>query len=208
MAETVKHATVLDTGQQQLGGVYAKALLAAAQDAGIADQLLAEFDAFMELLAQLPQLEGTLSSPRIPTEVKLSALDKLLQGRTSPTLLNFLKVLCRRRRFDCIHAVHEAAHKTFNELMGRVVVQVTTATPMDDNVRARMVERLQESLGKQVVLRAEIDPQLIGGLVIRVGDTRYDASLANELNLLRETVAERSAQAIRDATEQFETRES
>ena len=205
MAETYQHDTVFDTGQQHLGVVYAKALLAAAADAGIADHVLGELDGFAELLDQLPQLEGTLASPRISLELKLQTLDKVLQGKASATFANFLKVVCRRRRFDCFRAIHQAAHERFNEMTGRVVVQVASAAPLDDAVQQRLAERLQELLQREIVLRLQVDPELIGGLVVRVGDTRYDASLANQLTRLRESVVERTAQVIRETTDRFET---
>jgi F-type H+-transporting ATPase subunit delta len=208
MAATIQHETVLDTGQQQLGLVYAKALVAAAEDAGIGDQVLEELDSFVELLDQLPSLEGTLASPRVPVEVKLSTLDKVVQGKCSATLSNFLKVVCRRRRFECIRAIHRATHERFNELTGRVVVQVTSAAPLDEAIQQRLAERLGTLLQRQVVIRLQIDPELIGGLVVRVGDTRYDASLANQLLRLRDSVVERAAAAIRESSDRFEVREA
>jgi F-type H+-transporting ATPase subunit delta len=203
MAETVRHSTVFDAGQQRLAAVYAKALLSAAADADIEEQVLAELDAFVQLLGQLPQLAASLHAPRVPLDRKFEMLDKALRGQVSATLRNFLKVLCRRRRFDCIDAVHRAAHKQFNDLTGRIAVQVTTASPLDEPLLARMIQRLEAALGKRVVLETRIDGNLIGGLVVRVGDTRYDASLASQLMQLRDSAVEGTTRAIRQDQMRF-----
>ena len=92
MAQTVKFDTVFDVGRDQVGGVYAKALLAASEKAGNTQSVLEEFDAFLsELLDRLPRLEATLAAPRVPLETKYAMLDRVVKGRASDTFLNFLK---------------------------------------------------------------------------------------------------------------------
>jgi F-type H+-transporting ATPase subunit delta len=208
MPEIPRQPTTLDSGQQQAGTVYAKALLATASKAGQADSVLEEFDAFLsDVLDPLPALEATLASPRVPLEAKIEMLDKALAGRASETLLNFLKVVCRRRRFDCIRAMNQAAHRLFLEMTGRVAVQIRTATPISDELQQRVASRLEEMLGKRVVVSTSVEEQLIGGLVVRVRDTVYDGSLAHRLKALRETAVENVAQVIGQSVKQFEIEE-
>jgi F-type H+-transporting ATPase subunit delta len=205
MAVEVRQPTVLDTGQQHLGMVYAKALLDTAAKAYLADQVLDEFDSLVwDVLEKLPRLEAALASPRVPLEAKLVMLDRAFAGKMSVTLLNFLKVVCRHRRFDCVRAMNQAAHKLFNEMTGRVDVLVRTATPLTDELRRQVIQRLEEALGKQVNLHVATDERLIGGLVVRVGDTVYDVSLLSQLNRLRTAAMETSARAISGAFERFE----
>lgn len=207
MAEPVKHETVLDTGQQQLGTVYAKALLGAAVAAGDAEGVLAEFDAFIvDVLDRLPRLEQVLAAPRVPLESKLSMLDKALGDRASRTMLNFLKVVCRRRRFDCVRAMHRAAHRLFNEMTGRVAVQIRTAAAVDDALYRRVAERLEELLHRKVIVTSQVDEQLIGGIEVRVGDTIYDGSLAGRLKSLRSVAVESAARAIAQSADRFDAR--
>jgi F-type H+-transporting ATPase subunit delta len=103
----------------------------------------------------------------------------------SPQLLNFLKVLARRGRFEAVRAVRHASRKIFNDLRGRVEVFVTTAAPLSDAIRDLVLAKLKSSLKSEIDLKTHVDPNLLGGLRIRVGDTVYDGSLANQLARLR-----------------------
>jgi F-type H+-transporting ATPase subunit delta len=204
MSEPVRQPTVFDTGQEHVGAVYAKALLGAATKAGQAVAVIAELDAFVaDVLERLPDLEAMLASPRVPVEAKLSLLDKSLSGRMSGTLLTFLKVVCRHQRFDCVRAVSRAARQQLNELEGRIDVQVCTPTPLSGEVRELVTQRLELLLGKRVNLFVRDDESLIGGLVIRVGDMVYDASVANGLKRLRAAAVDLVVHAVRESLDRF-----
>ncbi len=204
MSEPVRQATIFDSGQEHVGAVYAKALLGAAAAAGQADAVVEELDSFVaDVLDRLPVLEATLASPRVPMEAKLALLDKGLGGRMSDTLLNFVKVVCRHQRFDCLRAVRRAAELLWNEAQGRVDVQVRTPAPLDAGQYELVTRRLETLLGKQVNLDVQEDESLIGGLVVRVGDMVYDASVANELNRLRDSATDAVVHAVRKSSNRF-----
>lgn len=202
MAETGQ-STVFDTGQQYLGSVYAKALLGAGQKSGNAEQLLNELEGVVELVRELPSLGVTLEAPRVPLEAKERLLDNALGGKVATQLLHFLKVLARRGRTDCLRAIAVSARQQFNLLHDRVEVQVQSAEPLDDEAVAEVTAKLQERLGKQVDLKLAVDPELIAGLVVRVGDTVYDGSLANRLTRMRETMVGKTTQQISAGVERF-----
>jgi len=207
MAE-VKQPTVFDSEQKHLGDVYAKALLGATEIAGNTKQVLDEFDALVgDVLDKLPKLEAALASPRVPEEAKLDMLDRAFAAKMSVTLLNFLKVVCEHRRFDCVRAMNRAANVLRNELTGWVDVRITTVEPLTDELCERVTDRLEALLGKKVNLVTEIDADLIGGLEVRVGDTVYDASVLGRLVRLREEAVDRTSQAIRQSLDRFETAE-
>ncbi len=201
MSEPVRQPTVFDSGQERVGAVYAKALLGAAAPAG---QAVEELDSFVsDVLDRLPNLEATLASPRVPFDAKRALLDKSLSGRMSGTLLTFLKVVCRHGRFDCLRAVRRAARQQLNELEGRVDVQVRTPAPLSGEVRALVTRRLESLLGRQVNLFVQEDESLIGGMVVRVGDVVYDASVANELRRLRESAVDLVVHSARESLDRF-----
>jgi len=207
MAE-VKQPTVFDSEQKHLGDVYAKALLGATEIAGNTKLVLDEFDALVgDVLDKLPKLEAALASPRVPEEAKLDMLDRAFAAKMSVTLLNFLKVVCEHRRFDCVRAMNRAANVLRNELTGWVDVRITTVEPLTDELCERVTDRLEALLGKKVNLVTEIDADLIGGLEVRVGDTVYDASVLGRLGRLREEAVDRTSQAIRQSLDRFETAE-
>lgn len=200
----VRHTTVLDTSVQHLGKVYGKALLGAAEKAGVSSTVLDELDSVVDdVLPRLPQLESLLASPRVPADTKEAILDRAFQGRMSPLLLNFLKVLTRRRRFECLRAVRNALHELYNELHGRVDVDVRTAVELDPDAIALVTNRLKAALNREVRIAVTLDPDIVAGLVIRVGDTVYDGSVARQLQQLRSEVLSRAGQTLRTATDRF-----
>jgi F-type H+-transporting ATPase subunit delta len=203
MAET-KHDTVFDTGQQYLASVYAKALLAASENAGETEAVLEGLQSLVDdVLEQAPGLESTLASPRVPLEAKEKMLQAAFAGRTPATFLTFLKVICRRGRFDCLRAILRATRKQYNELRNRVEVQVSTADPLNAEDLEATTNQLRIALGRDVDVQVNIVPDLIGGLVIRVGDTVYDGSVANRLKKLRDDMVAQSSQQIRSELDRF-----
>jgi F-type H+-transporting ATPase subunit delta len=204
MSEPVRQPTVFDSGQEHLGTQYARALLGAAARDGQAAAVVEELDAFIvEVLDLAPRLEAALASLRVPVAAKLGLLDKALAGRMSGTLLTFLKVVCRHRRFESLRAIRKAARQQLNESIGRVDVQVRTPMPLSDDVHELVTRRLESLLGKRVHLVVRLDASLIGGLVVRVGDTVYDASVARGLSRLRERALDEVARAVRESLDRF-----
>jgi F-type H+-transporting ATPase subunit delta len=194
----------LDAGRQHLGTVYAKALLGAADKAGQADDVVEGLESLVaDVLDKLPQLEETLKTPRLSHEERLPIIDKVFGGKLSATTLTFLKVLSKHGRLDCLRAIARAARKQLNSQRGRVEVLVETAYPISNPIRERITSRLTQLLGRQVMLTAEVNEDLLGGLVVRVGDTVYDASLAARLKKMEQVTLDHTKQAIRASLDRF-----
>lgn len=195
---------IVDSGLQHLGSVYAKALLGAAEKAGQAQQVLEELESLVnDVLDKLPQLEAALGSPRLSVEEKTALLDRAFGGRMSATMLHFLKVVARHGRLDAVRAILQAARKLYNQMRGRVEVRVETAYPLSNPLRERIVNRLQQMLGRELVLTAVVNEDLLGGLVVRIGDTVYDGSLAARLKNMQEVTLEHTKHSIRQSLERF-----
>jgi F-type H+-transporting ATPase subunit delta len=193
-----------DSGRQQVGAVYAKALLGAAEKAGQADLVVEELESLVaDVFNRLPQVEMTLASPRLSHEERLPILDRAFSGRMSPTALQFLKVVSKHGRLDCLRAIARSARKQLNELRGRVEVLVETAQPLSNPLRERIVARLTQLLGREVIVTSRINEDLLGGVVVRVGDTVYDGSLAAQLKRVGQVTLEHTKQQIRESLERF-----
>jgi F-type H+-transporting ATPase subunit delta len=183
MTEPVKHETVLDTGAEQLGKTYARALLGAARNAGVVDQVIEQLGVLVdEYLGGSPQLRAAFASPRIDEEEKVQVIDRIFGDEFEPILVKFLKVMAARGRLGYVGAVRDAADGLHDEILGRVVASVRTAVPLDDALRSQISGQLGSLMNKQVRLRESVDPDLIGGMVIRVGDKVFDSSVANRLD--------------------------
>ncbi len=204
MAKSRTNSDTIDAGRQRLGTVYAKSLLGAAEKAGQADQVVEELEAIVaEVLGKLPKLDEALMSPRLTHEERLPILDKAFGGRVSDTTLTFLKVTSKHGRLDCLRAIARSARKLLDTMRGRVEVIVETAYPLNNSLRDRIVGRLTELLGRQVNLSMAVNEDLLGGLVVRVGDTVYDASLAARLKKMQEVTLDHTKQAIRKSIDRF-----
>jgi len=193
-----------DVGVEHIADVYAKALLAAGENAGQTPQLLAEFDlVVVGILGRYPELQEILASALISHEEKVGILDRVFGPQASPMLMHFLKVVSRRGRLDCLRAIHNQAHELYDRMQGRIDVRLTTATPLGSALAGRIAENLRSLLGGQPVLTRVTDPELIGGAVLRVGDTVYDGSIANQLKTIRQQIIDRSAHEIQSRRDRF-----
>lgn len=200
LAELSRHETVLDNDEQQIGRLYGRAILGAAGDR--AEELLDQLKAVVQqCMQEHPQLGQLLLSPRVGQEQKEQMLDRIFSGRVDATVLNFLKVLCRRNRISSLREIQLAAVELHEEAMGRVRIVVSSAMPLSDDQRASIINRMNETLGKQVVLTEKVDPSLLGGIVIRVGDQVFDGSLAGKFAAMRGTVLTGIQRVIRDRYE-------
>jgi F-type H+-transporting ATPase subunit delta len=193
-----------DVGVQRIAEVYGEALLGAAERAGRSDAVLEEFDVLIrDVLGPFPQLAAILASGMISPEEKHGILDRVFADRFSPLLVNFLKVVSRHGRLDCLAAIHRQARLTHDQRRGRVHVRLTTAAPVSDALAGRLAENLRRVVGGQPVLRRVTDPKLIGGAVVRIGDTVYDGSIANQLQVIRQQMIDRSAHEIQSRRDRF-----
>ncbi|MEL7497946.1 MAG: ATP synthase F1 subunit delta [Planctomycetota bacterium] len=203
MDKTPQPPTVFDTDQQQLGDVYAKALLAVGNESGSVDLLVDQLGDVSEVVSGLPSFQAALESPRIDASAKVDLVEKAFGGKIDQALMNFLKVLARKNRFSCLAAASRSAVRLRDVAAGRVQAVLTTASEVDDSVRDRIAQRLSKVLGQEVSLTSNVDPAVIGGMVIRVGDTVYDGSVVNQLSQVRRKAVERAANAIREKLDRF-----
>lgn len=193
-----------NTDQQYIAGVYAKSLIDAAEKAGNTETVLEQLDSFVvDVLGSIARLADALESPRVSQEDKTRLIDSALSGKADPTLVNFLKVLNAHSRLDCLRAVNSRARSLFNELRGRVEAFVTVADEMPQEIESSVAEKLKSMLGKEVILNVKTDPEIIGGMIVKVDDTVYDSSVANQLAQVREAALERTVQKVRNSLETF-----
>jgi F-type H+-transporting ATPase subunit delta len=202
--EPPKQTTVLDSEQKPIGEVYAASLLAATQQASCTADVMTEFESFIsDVLNTLPQLDAMLSSPRVAHSDKVVMLDKILAGKCSTIFLNFLKVVSQHGRLDCLRVIQASLKEQYSQDQGHLEVLVTTATHLDEPAVNTMRDKLNAAFDATVDLTLTVDSTLVGGTVIRIGDTVYDGSVANRLERIGTTVRENTIREIRLSAERF-----
>ena len=193
-----------DVGAEHIGEIYAKALLGAAGPSGQVAGALEELDAIIDdVFRQFPKLETVLGSPLISHEERSGTLDRVFGSRLSALVLHFLKVVSRHGRLDCLRAIRSQAHRLQEQAQGRVRVRFSTAASLDKAQIDQITEKLRATLGGDPILEPVVDPALIGGAVLRVGDTVYDGSIANQLQMVRQKMIDRSVHEIQSRRDRF-----
>jgi F-type H+-transporting ATPase subunit delta len=171
-----------DPSVEKVARVYAQAIIEAADRKNAREEVLDELLTLAnEVLPKVPKARDVFTSPRVPLEHKAALIDRITAGRTLPTTAHALHVLARHGRLGILTEVAIAARRLADEMAGRQQAVVTTAVPLSDDQRREIIADVEQSLGVSLAARFEVDPELIGGLVVRVGDTVYDRSIASSL---------------------------
>jgi F-type H+-transporting ATPase subunit delta len=195
-----KHENVMDVTIEQVARVYAKAFLGFAAKTSDADALVQELKSIVvDVLDRFPKLEEVLKSSLISPEQKEALLDRLFSKGASTRVTNFLKVLARHGRLELLRPISRQTEKLFTELSGVADVDIRVAAALDDDIRKVIEARVEKAIGKKPRCHVTVDPNLIAGIVVRVGDRVFDGSLHTHLENARRAMIDR-------ATDQIETR--
>jgi F-type H+-transporting ATPase subunit delta len=163
---------------------YTEAVFSIARDKGSFDQWQRDLDALAGLMDDRAAAE-VLTSPKIGRADKLSLITAALQG-AQPETLNLATLLLDRGRLAIAPEMARMFRDAALAELGIVVAEVTTAAPVDKQAEAAIRQRLSSLVGKQVEVRTEVDPSIIGGIVARIGDQLIDGSVSNQLRRLRD----------------------
>ncbi len=167
---------------------YAEALYRAASDAGAIDAVSTDVAGFAEAVEGSGELRAVLGDPEIATQAKKGAVGSLSQG-AHPLVANFLQVLLDRGRIHEFGDIARAFQERVARAQDRLEVEAVTAVPLPDDLRARITARIEEKTGSAVTLSESVDPDIVGGLVLRVGASVVDGSVRHRIEELRAALA-------------------
>lgn len=165
---------------------YAEALLALARKAKDTAGYGALISAVGDAVAQDPTLRNFLEAPQVSVEQKNGVLQKALTGKAPRPFVLFVQKLVTNRRQMLIPEVAVEYHNLLDEAEGRVHARVTVSRAFDEAGRASIAKALSAALKKEVVPHVTVDPRILGGVVVRVGDTVMDGSVRRRLSRLRD----------------------
>jgi F-type H+-transporting ATPase subunit delta len=183
---------------------YAEALVDAAQKEAGVDAALAELaEIEADVLKPFPRFAQILASARVPSPEKDRMLRELFEGRASNLVLRFLRVLNRRGRLGILGSVLREARALWDQRNRRIPVRVRSAVPLDEAQLDSLRQRLTRLVEGTPIVTVSTDADLIGGLVVQVGDQLYDASVKNRLSQLRQRLIEGKTHEIQSRRDQF-----
>ena len=173
---------------EEIAAVYARSVFEVARDRDDLDTLRDQLGEFADALADSQELQVFFFSPYFSTQEKKDGLEKALTD-ADEVLVNFLQLLIEKHRMPVIFRIRRAVDALWEEENRLLPVQVTSAVELDAEVVERIGDRIAEQTGRKVDLAADVQPDILGGLVLRVGNSVLDASIRNRLEQLRKQVA-------------------
>ncbi len=195
----VANTAQIDLAGERVGAIYGTAFFAAAESSGKTVEAIEELESLvMDVLSPHPELEQLFANPMIAAKDKLETIDRIFGSVATPMVLDFLRVLARKERLGYLRPILEQVQLLENQRENRRRVEVTTATPLNEQMREQLFKQVHDLLSLEPELVAHVDPEILGGIVLKIGDTVYDGSIAAELERLR-------TQMIARGTENIET---
>lgn len=173
---------------EELAQVYGRSLFAVAREQGKLDLLREQLGQFADAVSSNRDLELFFFSPYFSTAEKQAALGKLLQG-ADERLLSFLNLLIENHRMPVIFRIRREYDRLWEREKELLPVVLTSAVALDEQTVADLSARIGERTGRTVELSTEVQPDILGGIVVRIGNSILDASIRNRLEQLRAHVA-------------------
>jgi F-type H+-transporting ATPase subunit delta len=165
---------------------YAVALLQVAQEQKTVDAIGMEIQSIQKLVETHADLKATLEHPRVKADEKLVALRGFLSQKLSATMENFLMLLIMKKRIKHLKAVADHYEKLLYEMKGKAIARVLTALPLEAGQKRSLAEKLSQMFGVEVEIKEEVKPDLIGGMMIYLGDQRMDGSILGQLERVKQ----------------------
>ena len=166
---------------------YAEAIADVAIARNQVEQIDTELNVFQQMMKASRELHDVFASPILSTEQKRQVLEALL-ARTKPsqTTANLLRTMLKNYRLHLVEAVYEQYRREINERQGVTIAEVTTAAPLAATEQEVLGRHLRDLTGKQVQLQFKTDPEMIGGIITRIGSVDYDGSIRTQLQAVKQ----------------------
>jgi F-type H+-transporting ATPase subunit delta len=192
------------SSERRVARVYAEALLNVAEQRGQADEIAQELQSLVtDVYANAPQIERTLGSPVVKRSAKVPVLEHGFKGKVNDLLFNFLMVLNSKDRLVLIRHAAAAYRDLLDERAKRVRVTVRSAVPLTDEQSARLKQTLAQATGLDPVLLLKVEEDLLGGMIVQVGDQVFDSSVRTRIEAIRNQLLGRSSYEIQTGRDRF-----
>jgi F-type H+-transporting ATPase subunit delta len=163
---------------------YAKAILDIAHTKGVATEVSNDMATIASTIGSNAELSTFIGNPTTRVEVKNNALTEIFADVNGVTK-GLLKLLNENKRFEILGSIASEYNRLFEEMNGMETATVTTAVPMDADMEGKVLSKILTFSNKKINIKNIVDPAIIGGFILRIGDQQYNASVANRLQVLK-----------------------
>lgn len=206
--QQVQAKLAADSSAQRIARVYAESLYAEALAQNVVEEVQQDYHFLLnEVAGRDEAIRNFFLGGLVGRDRRREALQHVLTGKMHPLLLNFLLVLNDHERLELLRSICALFDHIIEEHSNQVRVQVRSATPLPDDQRARLTEQVRKLTKREPVLVTRVEPSLLGGLIVQVGDWRCDASVRQQLEILRNQLIESSSHEIQAGRDRFSTAE-
>ena len=192
-----------DPGARSVAKVYAEAYLETAGTAGI-PAALEELGSFVsDVLKANPEFDHMLRTQELGVDAKLQLIERVVVPRSTAMFGNFIRVVAHHDRLELMPLIHDLAVREAERRLGQRRVKITSASELSSDTLEAIRNSVATALQVQPILETQVDPTLLGGMTIRVGDTVYDGSLKTQVKQLRVRLRERCLNEIQRGRDRF-----
>jgi len=185
---------VADLSKHIIPEIYSDVMFQLAEDSGLSDRVLEDLKSVAVLLEEESEFVSILITTKLSDNEKVQAVRRVFAGRVCPLTLDFLSVLARRNRLGFLSGISDRYEVSLNERKNTKRVAVTVARKMDDRQLEKLKNDLRQAIRSEIQLELNINPDIIGGIIIRRGDTVVDNSVRTILDRAVQAVVRRSMQ--------------
>jgi F-type H+-transporting ATPase subunit delta len=173
---------------EEIATVYARSLFEVAKEHDKLDLVREQLGAFADALSETRELQVFFFSPYFSTQEKEDGLERAVTD-ADPVVLNFLKLLIEKHRMPVIFRIRAEYDRLWEQENQLLPVEITSAIELDEDIVKQLGDRISEQTGRKVELSSRVEPGILGGIVVQVGNSVLDASIRNRLEQLRRQVA-------------------
>lgn len=182
---------------RELAKKYAAALFTIVLDNGALEEVETQLVGIRDAVRENPELSGFLNHPILAREAKKEVVEKLFADTIQPVLIKFLSVVIDRGRIELLEEMTDEFVRLSHEARHLAEATVRTAVPLTEDEEKSLKERLQALTGKDVSITATVDPSILGGMIVKIGDRMIDGSMIRQLQELKATILKQDTKGLR-----------
>jgi F-type H+-transporting ATPase subunit delta len=175
----------------QVASRYAKSLIDMAEEQNSLEKIKGDIASFVRVVKENPQLHAVLRNPIIGPDKKTAILDQLFGQTLDPLVLSYFKIVVSKGRSEILYATAKEFINEYNRRKAIFKATVTSAVPLSAENIKQIEQVVREATKGEVILDTKVDPDIIGGFILKVGDKQFDTSISSSLNKLRKEFAQR-----------------